>query len=396
MVDEWLNEIRERALLGKAPISSWRSNKTGKIGFDNLVFIPSQLSIIPIDYFRENIISETIIGKNSEKPLKLKIPIMISAMSFGALSKEAKIALAKASSLVGTAANTGEGGMLPEERKNAKLLVAQYSSGRFGVDEEYIKKADAIELKFGQSAKPNQGGLLPKDKVTEEIAKIRKVPLGQDIHSPPYHPDIKNVNDLKKKVDWLRDLNDGPIIIKIAATDVEKDVKIALKANPDVIAIDGLGGGTGAAPKVLLHEFGIPAVSALVKARKVLDKAKAKQELIIGGGFNIGAEVAKALSLGADVVFMASALLVAMGCTYCKMCYLGKCPLGITTQDPELRKRVNIEEASKKVANFLTACSEEVKMVAATFGYKNIHQLNRSGLRSLDLTVSQITGIPLV
>ena len=395
-VEEWVNEIRERALSGKPPVSSWRSNKTNRISFDDLVFIPVPISERPIDYFKEEIFTETIIGKSSEKPLKLKIPILISAMSFGAVSKEVKLALAKASSIVGTATNTGEGGMLPEERENSKLLIAQYSTGRFGVDENYIKKADAIEIKFGQGAKVGFGGYLPAEKVTGEIAKLRRVPLGQDIHSPPYHPDIKNVKDLKKKIEWIKDINGGkPVIIKIGAGNVEDDIKFIVKADADVIAIDCLGGGTGAAQKVMLNEFGIPTVSALVKARKILDKLKAKQELIIGGGLNIGADVAKSLALGADTVYMASSLLIAMGCTYCKLCYKGKCPVGITTQDPELRKKLD-PKAVEHVVNFLKACTEEVKMVAAACGKRNIHELNRNYLRSLDLTISKITGIPLV
>jgi len=366
------------------------------ISFDNLVFIPVQLTAHPIDYFREKISTETIIGKNSGKPLKLKIPIIAGAMSFGALSKEAKIAVAKACSMIGTATNTGEGGMLPEERENAKLLIAQYSTGRFGVDEDYIKKADAIEIKIGQGAKPGQGGLLPGEKVTKDIATLRRVPEGKAIHSPPKHPDINNIENLKKKVKWLRDLNDGPIIIKLGAGDVENDVKLAIKTNPDAIAIDGMEGGTAAAPKIMLNDFGIPTLAALVKARKVLDKNRAKQELLIGGGLNKGSDVAKALALGADATFMSIALMAAMGCTYCNQCYKGKCPYGVATQDPELRKKLNIEDASRKIANFMTACTEEVKMAAAAIGKKNIHELSRKDLRAIDLTTSMITKIPLV
>lgn len=396
-MEQWIVDIKQRALSGKPLVSGGRSNKLNKINFEGLVFIPAQLAKRPVDYFRDEINSETIIGKRSKKPLKLKTPIMVAAMSFGALSKEAKITLAKASSMAGTCTNTGEGGMLPEERKNAKILIAQYSTGRFGVDEKYIKSADAVEIKIGQGAKPGQGGLLPGFKVTKEIAEVRKISAGKDVHSPPAHPDIKTASDLKKKVEWLRKLNGGkPIIIKLGAGGIENDVKIAAKANPDAIAIDGMEGGTGAAPKIMLDDFGIPTIAALVRARKVLDKLKAKQELLIGGGLNNGSDVAKALALGADAVFMSFPLLISMGCTYCKQCYLGKCPGGITTQDPELRKRLNIEEASKKAANFIKACTEEVKMAAAACGKKNIHELSRNDLESIDLLIEKITGIPLV
>lgn len=395
-MEEWVNEIRQRTLSGKPLISGGRSKKWNKISFDDLVFVPAQLATRPVDYFgNEKISTETIIGKTSKKPLKLKIPILFSAMSFGGVSKEVKIALAKASSIVGTATNTGEGGMLSEERKNAKLLIAQYASGRFGVDENYIRKADAIEIKIGQGAKVGQGGLLPKEKITEEIARLRKIPLNQDIHSPAVHPDIKNANDLRKKVKWLRRLNKGPIIIKIGAGEIEEDIKIAVKSGCDAIAVDGMGGGTAAAPKVMQDDVGIPILVALVRARRVLDKMKAKQELIIGGGINKGADVMKALVLGADAVNMATSLLVAMGCVYCKSCDLGRCPVGITTQNPELRKKLDVK-AVEHVVNFVKCSVEEMKMVAAACGKKNVHGLGKEKLRSLDLIVERITGIPLV
>ncbi|OGI12267.1 hypothetical protein A3K64_02995 [Candidatus Micrarchaeota archaeon RBG_16_36_9] len=394
-MEDWLNEIKQKALTGKPPVSGGRSSRLGKLSFDDLVFIPKQLGGRPVDYFREPIISETIIGKTSKYPLKLSMPIMIGAMSFGAMSKEAKIALAKGANIAGTSTNTGEGGVLPEERQNAKILIIQYSTGRFGLTDEILKSADAIEVKIGQGAKPGQGGLLPADKVTPEVAKIRNVPMGKDVHSPPAHPDIFSIDDLKKKVKWLRELTGGkPIIIKLGAGDVENDVKLALKAEPDVIAVDGMEGGTGAAPKIMLDDFGIPTLSAVVKARRAMGKSK--QELIVSGGLNKGADVAKALALGADAVYMAFPMLVAMGCIYCKMCYKGKCPMGITTQDPELRAKLVVEDAAKNVANFLIACNEEVKMAAGACGKKNIHELSREDLRSLSILTREITEIPLV
>jgi glutamate synthase domain-containing protein 2 len=394
-MEEWVNEVRQRALTGKPLVSGGRTVKLGKFSFDDLVFIPKQLTGRPVDYFREEIVSETIIGKTSQHPLKLKMPIMIGAMSFGSLSKEAKIALAKASTIAGTSTNTGEGGMLPEERQNAKTLIVQYSTGRFGITEEILKKADAIEIKIGQGAKPGQGGLLPADKVTEEIARIRNVPMGKDIHSPPAHPDIFSIDDLKKKVKWLREITEGkPIIIKLGAGDVENDVKLALKAEPDAIAVDGMEGGTGAAPRIMLDDFGIPTLAAVVKARRVMGKSK--QELIISGGLNKGADIAKAMALGADAVYMATPCLVAMGCLYCKLCYRGKCPVGITTQDPELRAKLVVDEAAGRVANFLNACSEEVKMATGACGKRNIHELSREDLRSLSFLAEKVTEIPLV
>lgn len=396
-MDQWVLDIKRTSQTGKPLISGGRSEKHEEVSFNDLVFVQAPIDKKPVDYFRESIGSETVIGRKSRHPLKLATPILTAAMSYGALSREAKLALAKASTKVRTLANTGEGGMLPEERKYAKLLIVQYSTARFGISEKVLKSADAIEIKLGQGAKPGQGGLLPKDKLTEEIAKVRGVPMGEDVHSPPSHPDINSIKELKEKVSWLRNLTKGkPIIIKLGAGSIENDIKLALKANPDVIAIDGHAGATGAAPRIMLDHFAIPTLAALVRARKVMDKLKAKQELLIGGGLNSGADVAKALALGADAVFMGFPMLIAMGCAYCKNCYLGKCPFGITTQDPILRKNLNIDKAAEGVANFITASTEEVKMAAGACGYDNIHKLNRSNLRSLSLLTREITGIKLV
>ncbi len=395
MDQEWIKEIQKR--VKGIPISGGRSQKWDKISFDDLVFLPAQIFKRPVDYYKERIFSKTIIGKSSKKPITLETPIIIGAMSFGALSREAKTVLAKASTLAGTIENTGEGGVLPEEREFSKRLIVQYSTGRFGITEEILKKADAIEIKIGQGAKGGQGGLLPKEKVTEEIAELRKIERGKDIHSPAYHLDIKNIEDLRKKVEWLREITDGvPIIIKLAAGDVENDIKLVVQANPDVIALDGQGGGTGAAPEVMLDEMGIPTIAALVKAREVLDKIGASQELWIGGGFNKGGEIAKALALGADAVFCAFSLLITMGCTYCRLCYLGKCPWGITTQELELRKKLNIETAAQNVANFIKNSTEEIKMIAGACGENDIHKLNKGHLRALNSEIAKITKLKLI
>lgn len=380
--------------VAKVPVRGGRSVKEIKNGFDDLVFLPAQLNKKPVDYFKEEINAKTVLGKNSRKPVEIDAPILIAAMSFGALSKNAKIALAKGSALAGTVANTGEGGMLPEEREFAKRLVVQYSTGRFGIDDEVLKKADIIEIKIGQGAKGGQGGLLQKEKVTPEVAAVRRVKLGTDVHSPAYHPDIENVEDLKAKVDWLRELSGGvPIVIKLAAGDVENDVKIAVQANPDIIAIDGLGGGTGAAPEVMLDEMGIPTLPALVKAREVLDKLGAKQELWIAAGFYTGGDVAKALALGADAVFMGSAMLAALGCVGCNLCYLGKCPKGVATQDETLSQNLDIDAAAQNVANFIKNCTEEVKMMAGATGHNDVHGLNKDDLRALTAETARIAAV---
>lgn len=394
MNDDWLKEIQKRTK--GVPLSGGRSNKWGRISFEELIFLPAQLSKRPVDYYVEKINSKTVIGKKSRKPLEIETPIIIGAMSFGALSKEAKSALAKASTIAGTIANTGEGGMLSQERELAKLLTVQYSTGRFGITDEVLKKADVIEIKIGQGAKPGTGGLLPVAKLTEEIAQIRNVPMGKDIHSPAYHRDIKNGEDLKNKIAWLRELTGGvPIILKLAGGDLENDIKLAVQADPDIIAIDGMEGGTGASPEVMLNDVGVPALITLVKARKILDELEAKQELWIGGGFSKGSDFAKALALGANAIFCGTAFLVAMGCAYCRLCYLGKCPKGIATQDPELRKNLDIEKASLDVANFIKNSTEEIKIITGACGENDIYKLNKGHLRALNPEIAGITGIKL-
>lgn len=243
----------------------------------------------------------------------------------------------------------------------------------------------------------NSGGLLPGGKVTKEIAKIRNVEIGKNIHSPAYHLDIKSVEDLRRKVEWLRELTGGvPIIIKLAAGDIENDIKMAVKAEPDTIAIDGLEGGTGAAPEAVLDEVGIPTMAAIARAREILDKLGAKQELWIGGGLNKGSDFAKALALGADAVFCGTALLIAMGCLSCKLCYLGKCPVGIATQEPELRKKLNIETASQNIANFIKNSTEEIKMIAGACGEDDIHKLNKGHLRAMNSEIAKITKVKTI
>jgi len=393
---KWVEEVRKRMGSEKPPVSGGKSDREF-VGFDEIVFLPAQVYKRPVDYFREDISTKTTIGKYSKHPLILNTPILIAAMSFGALSREAKIALARASSIVGTATNTGEGGMLPEERKFAKLLIVQYSTGRFGVDENYLKSGDAVEIKFGQGAKPGQGGLLPKEKVTKEIMKIRKIKKLEDIHSPPAHPDIMNWKDLKKKIRYLRDVtNKKPIIVKMAAGNIKKDLPLILKAKPDAVAIDGYAGGTGAAPEVMMNEFGIPTIASIPVARNIIEKNDSKVQLLVGGGIYKGGDIGKAIALGADAVFMGFPFLICMGCIYCKSCYKGLCPKGITTQNPKLRKRFKMEKNIKNIVNYITSCTEEVKMIAAACGYKDVHHLKPSDLRATNPFVSALTGIKII
>jgi methylamine---glutamate N-methyltransferase subunit C len=391
MPEDIIKEIQKR--VEKVPIAGGRSNKLGRISFEDLVFVPAQLAKRPVDYYREKIEAKTIIGKLSKKPIELETPIIIGAMSFGALNRETKTILALASALALTAENTGEGGMAEEEREYSKYLIGQYSTGRFGINEEYFQKADAIEIKIGQGAKPGAGGFLPGFKVTEEIAKIRNVAIGRDIHSPASHPDIKNIDDLKRRVQELREKIQGkPIILKLGACEAE-DIRLAIEVNPDVIAVDGMEGGTGGSAQVLLDEMGIPTIPTLVQARKVLNDAGSKIELWAGGGLNKGGDIAKAMALGADAVFLATALIIAIG---------AQVVLSLT--DQELKEKLvkergvkpEIAERAVKVANFIKNCTEEIKLVAGACGKNNVHDLRSDDLRALTLDMAKIARVKLV
>jgi glutamate synthase domain-containing protein 2/glutamate synthase domain-containing protein 3 len=369
--------------------------------FDDLVLLCAQTSRPPIDHYREPCNTETIIGTRfAEKPLKLKAPIIIGAMSYGAISKEAKLAIAKAASNIGIAVNTGEGGMLPEERENASILISQYASGRFGVSANYLQSADAVEIKIGQGAKSGQGGLLLAEKVSEEIANVRGIPAGTDAISPARHLDIVGPEDLKMKIEQLREVTDWkvPILVKYSAGRVFDDVKIAAKAGADVIVVDGKQAGTGAAPDIVLEQAGMPTLPALVEANRALKEINLRDEvnLVISGGIRNGSDIAKAIALGADAVAMATPILIAMGCTACGLCSTGRCPRGIATQDPELRKRLRVDIASARVENFLRATIEEIEMLAQLIGKTDVRNFELEDLRALTLDASTITGAKLV
>jgi len=368
--------------------------------FDDLVILSAQVSRPPIDHYREPCETKVVIGgRFAEEPLELKIPIFIGAMSFGAVSKEVKMALAKGASAVGTAVNTGEGGLLPEERKLAKTLIVQYASGRFGVSAKYLQSADAIEIKIGQGAKAGQGGLLLAEKVTADIASVRGVPEGVDLISPARHMDIVGPEDLKMKIQQLREITDWrvPIMVKFSPGRIGEDVKIAAKGGADIVVVDGMQAGTGASPEVVLEHAGLPTLAALVVANGALEEVGLRDEvdLVISGGITSGADVAKAMALGADAVAISTAPMIALGCRVCGLCNTGRCPYGIATQDPQLRKRLKVEEGAKKVANLLRVFTDEASMLAMLAGKTSLSNLEREDLRALTWDASKITGVKL-
>jgi methylamine---glutamate N-methyltransferase subunit C len=368
--------------------------------FDDIIILPAQASIAPVDKYREACNTKVVLGtRYAENPLELETPVLIAGMSFGALSEECKLGMAKGSSLVGSCANTGEGGMLPREREYADKLMVQYSSGRFGVSADYLNVADAIEVKIGQGAKPGMGGHLLAEKVSPKVAKIRGIPIGTDALSPARFLDATQEGDLAKHIELIREVTDWqlPIVVKLGPGRVHEDVQLVAEAGADVISVDGMEGGTGAAPAVVIEHTGIPTLAALMEAVHGLEEIGMKDtvDLIITGGIRSGADVAKAMALGADAAYIGTGAMIAMGCVACRMCYTGKCPVGVATQDPALCERLDVDLAAMKVANYIKSMTEETKMLAQLAGHDDVRKFSPDDLRALNSDTATITGVRL-
>jgi glutamate synthase domain-containing protein 2 len=368
--------------------------KEDVISWDQILVKGAQLAKIPLNH-DEPVNTKTIIGPKAGTPLVIETPIYISHMSFGALSREAKTALAKGSAAVNTLICSGEGGILPEEFDAAYRYIFEYVPNQYSVTEENLRMVDAVEIKIGQSAKPGLGGHLPGKKVTSEIARIRGFKKGEDIISPSHFKDILSREDLKERVDWLREVSNGkPIGIKLAAGDIEADLDIALYAKPDFITLDGRAGATGSAPKFVKASTSIPTLFALYRARKYLDEnADTDVSLTITGGLRISPDFAKALAMGADAVAISTSALIAIGCQQYRVCNTGKCPMGIATQDPDLRRRLNVDEAAKQLENFLRVSTEELRDFARLTGNNDVHGLAIENLCTTNHEVSNHTAI---
>ncbi|EQG02495.1 FMN-dependent dehydrogenase family protein, partial [Clostridioides difficile 840] len=367
----------------KLPVISW----------DDILIMGAQLNPLPLNEHDE-VNTTTIIGKKAKKPMIIENPVYISHMSFGALSKELKIALAKGAAQNKTAMCSGEGGILPEEKEASYKYIFEYVPNKYSVTEENLKNSDAIEIKIGQGTKPGMGGHLPGEKVTEEIAKVRNKPVGQDVISPSCFEEIQSKEDLKKLVDELREVSEGrPIGVKISAGHIEKDMEFIAYAKPDFVTIDGRGGATGASPKLLKDATSIPTIFALYRARKYIDTHGLDIDLVITGGLRISTDFAKAIAMGADAVAIASSALMAAACQQYRICGSGKCPVGVATQDEELRKRLHIENSANRVANFLNVSLEELKTFARISGHKDIHDLSVDDLYTVNSEISNYTNI---
>ena len=384
--------------------------------FDDLTFIPAGLTRIPLEGYRESCSTRTVLGTRfASQPIVLDIPLMVTGMSFGALSRNAKTALSRGARRAGTSTTTGDGGMLDVERTESRIMIYEVLPSRYGINIQHLKQADAIELTIGQGAKPGTGGLLLGSKVSGEVARLRDLPPGVDQRSPCRHPDFLGPDDLVIKIEELREATDYrvPIFVKMGASRVFDDVRLAAKAGADVIVVDGMEGGTAASPELLQEHTGIPTLAAVCEARAALEDIGlyGKVQLIIAGGLRHGSDCAKALALGADACYLGTALLIALNCNkpiyvedyqkigaapyFCHHCHTGRCPVGIATQDPNLSARLEVETAAERVASFFHALSSEIQILARACGKSDVHHLEPEDLRALTMDASMITGLPL-
>ncbi len=384
--------------------------------FDDLTFLPSSLTRIPLEGYREKCSTRTVLGtRHAEKPIELDTPIMITGMSWGALSYNAKVALAKGATAIGSSNTTGDGGMLGAEREYSRTLIYEVLPSRYGINVHHMQLSDGIELTIGQGAKPGTGGLLLESKVSEAIAKQRDLPVGVDQRSPARHPDMLGPDDMIIKIEELREATGWkvPIIVKLGASRVYDDVKLAAKAGADIVVVDGMEGGTGASPAIMQEHTGIPTLAAVCEARAALEDIGLYGEvhLIISGGIRDGVDAAKAMALGADAIYIGTAALIALNCNkpiyiedyhklgaephFCHHCHTGRCPVGVTTQDPELMERLPIDPAAERVTNLLRAMTLEIQMLARACGKSDIHHLEPEDMAALTAEASAICGIPL-
>ncbi|HIY02903.1 MAG TPA: alpha-hydroxy-acid oxidizing protein [Candidatus Blautia faecipullorum] len=389
----YMKEIHEMAVTGKS-IHAAMGTELPMPSWDDILILGAQLDPMPLEEGAP-VRTTTVIGKHAAKPLILENPVYVSHMSFGALSREAKISLAKGSAMAHSAMCSGEGGILPEEMQAADKYIFEYVGNLYSVTPENLRNADAIEIKIGQGTKPGMGGHLPGEKVTREISEVRNKPMGKDVIAPSRFPGINTKEDLKNLITQLRYASEGrPIGVKIAAGRIERDLAFCVYAEPDFITIDGRGGATGSSPKLLRDSSSVPTIYALHRARKYLDSIHSDISLIITGGLRVSSDFAKAIAMGADAVAVASAALMAMACQQYKICGTGMCPMGIATQDEDLRTRLHKDAAAARVANYLNVSLEELKMFARITGHEDLHELSVEDLCTVSREISEYTDIP--
>lgn len=393
-----VEDINAKSLIGRYRIRGYGASKAvPHFGDIALKIDPSRLT--PARDALDTVKLATTIGdRHGATPIKLSMPVMIAPMSYGALSKSTKIALARASKMAGIAENTGEGGMLPEQRAEAGQLIYQCLSGRLGWNIHDMLRADGLEIYISQGAKPGLGGQLMAKKVTKQLASIRGIPEGIDLRSPSRHPDIMGADDLVIKVEELREATGykKPISIKMGAGRVRDDIKIAYKDGFDFVQLDGLQGSTGAASTEVLENMGIPTLAAIQEALDGLKDIDAKPDMpiVLMGGIKDGVDAVKALALGANAVAMGTAALIAGGCISCMQCHVGNCVVGIATQDPQHEARYNIDMQAKAMARFFEVLRWQIATLTKALGHTDFRQLSRDDLVALTPEAAAITGLP--
>jgi glutamate synthase domain-containing protein 2/CDGSH-type Zn-finger protein len=340
--------------------------------------------------------TELVVGPDANKPLTLNIPLFVSDMSFGALSEEAKIALARGAELAGTGICSGEGGMLPEEQSENTRYFYELASAKFGYKEELLNKVQAFHFKGGQGAKTGTGGHLPGSKNKGKISKVRGIPEGLPAISPPTFKDLSTPQDYRKFADRVREITGGiPVGFKLSANHIEKDIQFALEASADYIILDGRGGGTGAAPEMFRNHISVPTIPALARARRYLDEqgASGRVTLIITGGLRVPIDFVKALALGADGIALSNSAMQAIGCVAARMCNTNNCPAGIATQKEELRRKIDIEHSAKRLNNFFTASTELMKVMARACGHAALSEFNKDDLATWNRELAYLSGV---
>ncbi|ALX03551.1 FMN-binding glutamate synthase family protein [Aeromicrobium erythreum] len=408
-------EIQRAADTGIYDIRGWGA-KRALPHFDDLLFLGASMSRYPLEGYRERCGTDVVLGdRHAKYPLHLETPVTIAGMSFGALSGRAKEALGRGASEVGTSTTTGDGGMTPEERSQSKHLVYQYLPSRYGMNPDHLRQADAIEVVLGQGAKPGGGGMLLGQKITERVAQMRTLPQGVDQRSASRHPDWTGPDDLTIKIGELREITDWekPVYVKVGATRTYYDVKLAVHAGADVVVVDGMQGGTAATQEVFIEHVGIPTLAAIPQAVQALQElgVHRKVQLIVSGGIRTGADVAKAMALGADAVAIGTAALVALGdndprwqADYEALGTTagayddfqeGRDPAGITTQDPELQQRLDPVEGGRRLANYLRVLTMEAQTIARACGKAHLQHLEPEDLVAITLEAAAMARVPL-
>ncbi len=362
--------------------------------WDDLQFVVGQLAKLPL-LDDEPVTTDLVIGRNAKKPLKLDIPLFVSDMSFGALSEEAKVALAKGAELAGTGICSGEGGMLPEEQSANSRYFYELASARFGFSWDKVEKTQAFHFKGGQGAKTGTGGHLPGEKVKGKIAEVRGLPEGQTAISPPRFPDWTEISQYRDFASEVRERTGGiPIGFKLSAQHIEKDIDAALEASVDYIILDGRGGGTGAAPLIFRDNISVPTIAALARARRHLDSCEANGiTLIITGGLRTPADFAKAMALGADGIAVSNSAIQAIGCLGMRACHTNNCPVGIATQKQHLRDRLPVDIAAARLARFFEASVQLMSVMARATGHHHLGEFQLDDLTTFKRDMADLTGV---